>query len=397
MNARPIQTLPLTPLAAVTMLVALGLVHPSPLWAQTPEAGSDLLAHSKLDPTASGPIVVIGATGLGGPKAPNIDASGYPTIAIPFASGSLLHPNVTYWSPAGFRPLTMDIYTPPPSLPKPASGFPMLMFIHGGGWSAGSAQSSAPIADFPRLLADIAATGYVVTSVNYRLNGEAKWPAQGQDIKAAIRFLRSSARDYGIDPQRFATWGVSAGAQLSATAATTCGLTELQPDNQLLPNLPPAAPVTSPDGRVDNDDCVQAAVAWYGTYDLSTLTEQARLAGAMSREVPTAPEWRLLGCMGEGCAQNKIASASAIQTLTKEAPPMLLISGSDDKIVPSTQTLEFSGALAAEGIPHDVMIIEGVGHNFVGKDAFATQIATQSALDRMLAFLALHLKPTPTK
>ncbi len=417
----PILPRPLLPLAALAALSCSALV---PAQAETTAPGSPLLAQSNAGELSSGPIVVIGpsdpgsATGhVSGPSKPPakppvkpvakkptkpgqagvvemvFDASTYPALVLPLPNGTTLRPNVTFWEPPGFRPLTMDIYAPPAGASKPAGGYPMLMFIHGGGWSAGSAQSSAPIADFPRLLSEIAATGYVVTSVNYRLNSEAKWPAQGQDIKAALRYLRSSALELGIDPDRFATWGVSAGAQLSATAATSCGLPELQPEYQNLPDLPPEPqpPASDPNARIDNSDCVQAAVAWYGAYDLSTLTEQARLAGAMSREQPTAPEWRLLGCMGEGCSQQKVASASAIQTLSKDTPPILLISGEDDKIMPVTQTLEFAGALAAEGVPHDVMIIPDVGHNFAGKDAFATQIATQRALDHTLAFLQKHL------
>lgn len=338
---------------------------------------------------AAGPQVTIGAGSQG---------AGMPAVFATFANGVTLQPNVPYWAPSGFRALTMDIYSPPPAVQKPDAGYPMLMFIHGGGWATGDAQTSSPIADFPQLLAAISAQGYVVASVNYRLSGEAKWPAQGQDIKAAIRFLRSSATDYGVDPERFATWGISAGAQLSAIAATTCGVEELQPESQILPNLPVLG-IPEPDRhgalRSNNSDCVQAAVAWSGVYDMSTLTDQARLAGAMSRELGTAPEWRLLGCISGACPQDKLASASAVQRLSHDAPPILLMTGNADKIMPYTQTLEFAGALEVEKIPHELVIITGAGHNFIGRNAAETRRATQTALDHMLSFLGQHLAPKP--
>ena len=340
-------------------------------------------------PAGKSPKVAIGAGASG---------AGMPAIFATFANGVTLQPHVPYWAPSGFRPLTMDIYSPPPSVEKPQAGFPMLMFIHGGGWATGDAQTSNPIADFPQLLAEIAAQGYVVSSVNYRLSGEAKWPAQGQDIKAALRYLRSTAHDYGIDPARFATWGVSAGAQLSAIAATTCGVEDLQPESQILPNLPVlGVPELDRHGEIrsNNNDCVQAAIAWSGVYDMSTLTDQARLAGAMSRELGTAPEWRLLGCISGACPQDKLASASAVQRLSNDAPPILLMTGNADKIMPYTQTLEFAGALEVEKIPHELVIIAGAGHNFIGQNATETRRSTQTALDHMLTFLSIHLAPKP--
>lgn len=360
-----------------------------PLVALLGQDGAPATLPEVVAPLANGPQVAIGAGASG---------AGMPAIFTNFANGVTLQPHVPYWAPSGFRPLSMDIYSPPAEVEKPEAGFPVLVFIHGGGWSTGDAQTSNPIADFPQLLAGIAAQGYVVASVNYRLSGEAKWPAQGQDIKAALRYLRSRAPDYGIDPNRFATWGISAGAQLSAIAATTCGVAELQPEAQILPNLPQTGiPEIDRHGeqRNNNSDCVQAAVAWAGVYDMSTLTDQARLAGAMSRELGTAPEWRLLGCISGACPQDKLASASAVQRLSHDAPPILLMTGSADKIIPYTQTLEFAGALEAERIPHELVIISGAGHNFIGRTPAETRRYTQTALDHMLAFLAQNLQPKP--
>src|SRR5262249_44799752 len=142
--------------------------------------------------------------------------------------------------------------------------------------------------------ASIAARGYVVTSVNYRLSGEAIWPAQAQDIKAAIKFLRLNAGKYQINPDRFMTWGVSAGGHLSAVAGATCGAPELQPLSRGASDNPDSKPDDRADAKVS--ECVQGAVAWYGVFDMATIAEQASKVGAMSRDDAGTPEWLLMGC-----------------------------------------------------------------------------------------------------
>src|SRR6185312_15847831 len=83
--------------------------------------------------------------------------------------------------------------------------------------------------DWPGVLASVAGRGYVVASVEYRLSGEARFPAAIQDVKAAIRWLRTHASQYGIEPRRAVIWGGSAGGQLAALAGTTCGIAALEP------------------------------------------------------------------------------------------------------------------------------------------------------------------------
>ena len=103
--------------------------------------------------------------------------------------------DVTYATLPGFRPLTLDLYTPRPSdTPRP-----LVVFVHGGSWDSGDSRHAAPFPDFPRALATLAAQGYVVASVNYRLSQEARYPAAVQDVKAAIRWLRGRAQDFNID------------------------------------------------------------------------------------------------------------------------------------------------------------------------------------------------------
>src|SRR6201999_3778465 len=160
---------------------------------------------------------------------------------VSFPGGVTGHPDIVYASYAGFRPLSLDLYEPPPQA-KPA---PLILFLHGGSLKAGDARTTLGIPDFPAHLAAMAAHGYVVASVNYRLRSEARFPAQVQDAKAAIAFLRANAAKYHIDPARVVVWGNSSGGQLAALVAMTCGRKEFAP----------------PSG---GNDCVQGAVSWYG-------------------------------------------------------------------------------------------------------------------------------------
>ena len=147
----------------------------------------------------------------------------YPqTVTFP---GGVTMTEMTYGTPQGFRPLTLDLYQPQgKSDPRP-----VLVFIHGGNWVGGDSRHDSPFGDFPGLLASIAARGYVVASVNYRLAGEAHFPAAVIDVKTAIRYLRDHAGDYNLDGTRFAAWGVSAGGHLAAMIGVTCGVAALEP------------------------------------------------------------------------------------------------------------------------------------------------------------------------
>ena len=149
----------------------------------------------------------------------------YPERRTAFAGGVVGFADLTYSVLPGFRPLRLDLYQPPGA---PGS-HPLVVFIHGGGWMSGHTRHSGAFEDWPGVLASLAAKGYVVASLEYRLSGEAPFPAAIQDVKAAIRWLRARAPQYGIDRQRAIVWGGSAGGQLAALAATSCGAAALRP------------------------------------------------------------------------------------------------------------------------------------------------------------------------
>ena len=180
----------------------------------------------------------------------------FPVHKATFPGGVTGLADVVFARPNGFRPVKLDLYLPPAGAPKP-----FVVYVHGGGWSGGSPRNSAAFEGWPGVLASLAARGYVVASLDYRLSGEAPFPAAEQDVKAAIRWLRANAAKYGIDPQRGLIWGASAGGHLAALAATSCGVAALEPEVGRGGRGRAPAPAES-----QPSDCVQAWVTWYGIF-----------------------------------------------------------------------------------------------------------------------------------
>lgn len=312
-------------------------------------------------------------------------ADRYPAAQVNFQNGVMGIPGLTYWEPVGYRRLTLDLYLPPRSAPRPSEGFPLVVYIHGGGWRGGNSRRSVPFVDFPGVLASLSARGYVVASIEYRLSGEARFPAQAQDTKAAIRWLRMNASKYAIDPTRAVTWGVSAGGYLAGLVAVSCHAQSLA-----LTQAKSIAPDTRPDPIVSSDvsDCVQAAVSWYGVFDMTTIAEQARQDKAMSRDVPDVPEWQLLGCFGnEKCSALQIADASPVTYVDRNSSPMLLIVGTEDTLVPYHQTLEMAEKLKSADVKHELIVLPGANHSLIGKTPEQTRDANLKALEATFRFI----------
>ena len=301
---------------------------------------------------------------------------------VTFANGVLSTLDVQFWAPVGYRRLALDIYLPPATVPKPKAGFPLVVQIHGGGWMIGDKRLSGPFVDWPSVLASLSATGYVVAAVDYRLSSEAQFPVQAQDVKAAIRWLRLNASKYGIDGRRVVAWGESAGAHLAALAAVSCGAGLLEPKEASNP-FGIVAEVTTK----NTSDCVQGGVAWFGVFDMTTIQAQAREIRALSRDERDAPEWRLLGCFATQCRPSQLAAASQISYVDKSDPPMLLIVGDADKTVPSEQSLQMDERLESFGVKHDLLVLPGVGHEFLGKTPQATREANLKALAATFQFI----------
>jgi acetyl esterase/lipase len=150
----------------------------------------------------------------------------YPEHHVSFPGGVTGIPDLVYYTVSGYRAVRMDLYLPPPSFRGPR---PFVVYTHGGGWSGGSKRTTGAFSNWPGVLASLAAKGYVVASLDYRLSADEAFPAAIHDVKAAIRFLRANADKYNIDKTRALTWGPSAGAHLAALAATSCGAAALSP------------------------------------------------------------------------------------------------------------------------------------------------------------------------
>lgn len=272
--------------------------------------------------------------------------------------------DVRYAAISGFRRLTLDIYMPP----RKAGPKPLVLYVHGGGWMNSDSRHLGAVADFPALAARLAGEGFVVASVEYRHALEAKFPAQIQDVRAALRFLKGNAGRYGIDPARVGVIGGSAGGHLAGLLALSCGDRGLD-----------AAGTTAPAGS----ECVQAFVGWYGVYDVATL------AAGRPRRQDDAIE-RLLGCTGP-CSAESIAAVSPVTYLDRNDPPSLLVHGEEDKTVPVSQSRELEARMKAAGVPVSTVYIPAVDHSFIGQTPADTRAATLRAVNASFDFLHREL------
>ena len=241
-------------------------------------------------------------------------------------------PNVEYVR-RGDRALVLQMLQPrggPPRLPGspqpevPSPKRPLVVFVQGSGWGPQNLYSSIP------QLAELAHHGYVVASVEYRPSTEAIAPAQIQDVKTAIRYLRANASKYDIDPQRVAIWGDSSGGHMAALVATTVGSAEFATADY-----------------ADQSDAVQAVVDFYGVSDLTTM---GRFPSWIEHDAEGSPGALMLG--GSPLTLHSKALAHSPVTYIKadrQLPPFLLVHGDVDVIVPFNQSVVLYEALRAAG------------------------------------------------
>ncbi len=286
----------------------------------------------------------------------------YPDRVNRWPGGVISHADVVYSSIPGFRPMIVDIYMPT----RRGGPKPLVLYIHGGGWVAGHTRHSGALANFPAALAKLASEGFVVASLEYRLSGEIGFPAQLQDSRAAIRFLKANAARYGIDPARVGVWGGSAGGHLAALTAFSCGATALDP-----------APTTSTPAPPAGSECVQASVMWYGVFDFAPM---------LARQGPNPAENNFLRCTPPECPAERVAAASPVSYFDRGDPPSLLIHGERDAVVSVSQSRDAEARLRAVGAPVEAIYIPDVDHSFVGATAAETRAATLQATNATFDF-----------
>ena len=240
--------------------------------------------------------------------------------------------------------LLLDLYLPAEDKP------PLIVWVHGGAWRSGS-KKDVPVA----ALLD---HGFAIASVDYRLSPVAPFPANTHDIKAAIRFLRANAGEYGFDPKRIAIAGASAGGHLAALVGVSNGNKELE-------------------GRVgrhlDQTSDVQAIISLYGASNLETILKQSTPHG-LSVRVPALQ--LLLG--GQAAEKTELARlASPVRHVDAHDPPLLLMHGDQDPQMPINQSHELEGVYRAAGLEVHFEAIHGATHG--GKEFYTPDRIKQMA------------------
>ena len=266
------------------------------------------------------------------------------------STGTLLRDGV-YGSPGG-RDLHLDVLMRKELGAKPR---PAVVFIHGGSWKSGNKtqfqQQAAWLADRSDIFG---------ACIEYRLSGEAEFPAALEDAKCAVRWVRSVAERYKIDPTRIAVCGGSAGGHLSAMMAVTNGIGKYEGGG----------------GHPEFSSDVLLAILFNGEFDMWDLVEKGSLIDAMKAFFGGTPEE----------IPERYDEASPVKRLTKDTPPMLFLHGDQDRCVSHEQALAMVRRLRELGVSAEAEIYAGKPHAWFNKDP-----DWKITIRRVEPFLAKHL------
>ena len=266
-------------------------------------------------------------------------------------AGVTVYSDVAYVTD-GHERQKLDLY-----VPDTGENLPLIIWVHGGAWRGGDKAHYTP--------KEYLEAGYAGASINYRLSQHAIFPAQIEDVKAAVRWLRANAETYRLDPNRFAAWGSSAGGHLVAMLGTTGDVAEFEVGENL-----------------GVSSRVQAVVDYFGPTDFLQMDAQS-LPDGLVHDAPDSPESQLVG----GPIQehkDRVARANPITYVSKDDPPILIIHGDQDKLVPYHQSVLLHDALAEADVLVTFYKVEGGGHGWF-KNPKVPELTK--------AFLGKHLKP----
>lgn len=241
----------------------------------------------------------------------------------------------------GEKTLLADIFLPP----EQDSNRPAILFVHGGGWIEGDRLQ---LRGYGILLARL---GFVTMCNSYRLSNEAHWPAQIQDVKCAIRYLRSNAKRLGIDPERIGVSGNSAGGHLSLMAAATTYDDSFEGDG----------------GNNEVSSKVKATCAIYPPTTIRQL-DLDPLENAFSM------------LMGTDASEEDYKRASPINYVSEDFPPSMLVHGSSDTVVPLRESTDFYDKLKEKKIPSSLHVYAEEEHAFDGESDKGRSVADLQAL-----------------
>ena len=235
----------------------------------------------------------------------------------------------------------MDVYLPERVLPGAA---PVVVYLHGGGWAMGDKS----IGPGTLMILDLVKRGYVVAAVNYRLAPAHAWPAQLDDARCALDYLKAHAQEYHLDPRRVGLMGMSAGGHLAALLAF--------------------------EGRA------QAVVQMYAPTDL------------MAPEFGGGKNPFLNKVFGVATADSPILlEASPIGKVKKDAPPFFIIHGENDTVVPFSQSQRFHDALVKAGARSRLLPVKNAGHTLLPAGGFVSP-SYMAIADEIYAFFDANLK-----
>ena len=254
-------------------------------------------------------------------------ATPYPTVITTPIIPGLIQRNITYCE--NTVPLEMDVY-----FPTAGSGpSPVLIYIHGGAWMIGDKAVGFQLEEIPT----IAAAGYFIASIDYRLAPDYPFPAMIEDAKCAVRFLRAHAQELNINPDKIGVLGVSAGGHIASLLGLADEIAGWETGQYL-----------------EQSSRVQAVVDLWGPSDFTDPTFAEKLQKRGYQLFPNvSPD------------QNMLASASPITYVSADDPPFLIVHGDQDAVVPPSQSQALYDSLIAVGVPAFLQMVTNAGHNLV--------------------------------
>jgi len=263
--------------------------------------------------------------------------------------------NVTYGK-AGDVSLLLDVYRPKT---MPATPLPAIVWIHGGAWEFGDKEK--PMAGW------MAAYGYFVVSINYRLAPQYKFPAALEDCKCAVRWVRANAATMRVNPDRIGVWGGSAGGHLAAMVGLTPSVKEFEGNA----------------GHADQSSAVEAVCSFFGPADFVTSAQRHPNMGD--------PLVRFLG--GTFAAIPDVyRKASPVTFVNAKAPPFLIIHGEADSTVPISQSEALDSALRKAGVDVTFIRVAKAEHGFTPVNGGPISPSFQEIQQKVVAFFNKHLK-----
>jgi len=276
--------------------------------------------------------------------------------------------NIRYALLGGFRPLELDLY-----LPKGEGSFPVVVWVHGGGYTTGGRRDFTPWLEKAGLIEQTLAAGMAFVSVDYRLGYEAIFPAAVHDVNSALRWLAKHSALLRLDASRFGLFGESAGGHLASLTALTQGNEFFAGSNGV------------PAGE---QFAVKALVDWYGASDLNTIVRPMDGTDASLPELfRYPPEYFNLGA--ERWQDTELRGlASPVNHVSANMPPTLRVHGTADGMVPFSQSIEFHDAALLVGGHCELISVDGGDHAWFG----LVQERVNQVVRDSVSFLASHLR-----